>query len=306
MHHVTTQQTQATRRGALLRTGTFERFFDQSHGEAEPWYINDHCVARDRNGLWHLFGITHAEPLNPLDEKNLAHATSPSLAQRPWDKHPFALTADPAYDEHHLWAPFVVTHEDTYYMYVCVGARNNHRYKIHLFTSQDMFNWKRHAENPMVVDGFDARDPCILRLDGEWLMYYTATIEPAGGNHIVACRRSKDLVHWGERSVVFVDEETGTFGGSTESPCVVRRGDVFYLFICNNDRRSGYDATDVFASRNPLHWTMEDRVATLNAHAAEVIRDVDGKWYITHCGWGRGGAYIAPLYWNDGLADEAG
>ncbi|OPZ04230.1 MAG: hypothetical protein BWZ08_02738 [candidate division BRC1 bacterium ADurb.BinA292] len=47
-------------------------------------------------------------------------------------------------------------------------------------------------------------------------------------------------------------------------------------------------------------------MATLNAHAAEVIRDVDGKWYITHCGWGRGGAYIAPLYWNDGLADEAG
>ncbi len=36
------------------------------------------------------------------------------------------------------------------------------------------------------------------------------------------------------------------------------------------------------------------------AHAAEVIRDTDGKWYVSRCGWARGGLYLAPLTWKDG------
>jgi len=135
-------------------------------------------------------------------------------------------------------------------------------------------------------------------------MYYTATSLPTGGQHIVACRTSPDLITWSERGVVFTDTETGTYGGPTESPFVVRRGRSYYLFICCNDRRAGYDSTDVYRSSDPFRFTLQDKVATIGAHAAEVIRDVDGKWYVSHCGWGRGGVYLAPLVWADGEDDS--
>ena len=33
---------------------------------------------------------------------------------------------------------------------------------------------------------------------------------------------------------------------------------------------------------------------------SEVVRDVDGKWYISHAGWEHGGLSLAPLTWHDG------
>jgi beta-fructofuranosidase len=159
-----------------FEAGTFTRIYDPSVGETEQWYINDHCFALGPDGVWHMFGITHAEPLNPMDEKCLAHACSASLAQTPWRKLPFALTADREHwDEFHLWAPFIVRHEGAYYMYVCVGDEDHRTYKIHLAVSEDLYSWTRHPTNPMVVDGFDARDPCVLRVRDRWIMYYTAT-----------------------------------------------------------------------------------------------------------------------------------
>ncbi|MDK2970640.1 MAG: hypothetical protein PWP23_395 [Candidatus Sumerlaeota bacterium] len=289
----------------LIEIGEYTRIYDQGVGEAESWYINDHCIVRSHTGQWHMFGITRQEPLSPMEEIVLAHATAAKLTQVPWDKQPFALRADPDnWGEVHLWAPCVVHHDGLYYMYVCVGGSDSRAYKTHLLTSTDLHNWTRHPENPVVVDGFDARDPHVVRLaDGRWIMYYTATLRPDGGNHVVAAVVSDDLVHWRDKQVVYMDEEEGTFGGCTESPFVVQRGPFHYLFICNNDRRGGYEATDVYRSENPFEFTSEGRVATLKGHAMEVIRDTDGRWYATHCGWGRGGLYLAPLTWNDGLDD---
>jgi arabinan endo-1,5-alpha-L-arabinosidase len=63
----------------LLSAGAFQRIYDPSIGESGPWYINDHCFIQDADGLWHMFGITHAEPADPLDERFFAHATSREL-----------------------------------------------------------------------------------------------------------------------------------------------------------------------------------------------------------------------------------
>jgi len=54
----------------------------------------------------------------------------------------------------------------------------------------------------------------------------------------------------------------------------------------------------VFVSDDPFAWDIEDKVGSIASHAAEVVRDADGKWYISRCGWGRGGVYLAPLDWN--------
>lgn len=287
----------------LVTAGEFHRIHDPAAGETEPWCINDHCLIQGPDGLWHLFGITHIEPFTFSDDpaRNLAHATAERLTQSPWVKHPFALTADPAWKEVHLWAPHVIRVDGLYYMFVCVGDEDHSRYKIHLLTSPDLRDWTRHPENPMVVDGYDARDPCVVRVGDEWAMYYTATSAPEGGNHIVACQTSRDLIHWSGRRVVYVDPETGTFGGPTESPFVVQRGGLFYLFICNNDRRERYRHTDVYVSRDPFRWNYEsDLAGAIEGHACEVVQDTDGRWYVSHCGWFQKGVWLAELTWNDG------
>jgi arabinan endo-1,5-alpha-L-arabinosidase len=286
----------------LVRAGHFVKIYDPSVGEQEKWYINDHCFIHGNDGRWHLFGITHAEPADPIAEDNFAHATAAKLLQQPWDKQPFALTVAPEapWHEEHLWAPCVVFHDGTYYMFYCAGDKDHTKYKIHLATSPDLKNWKRHPKNPMVVDGFDARDPFVMPYGDQWLLYYTATTKPEGGNHVVACVSSPDLVTWSDKKVVYTDPSTGTYGGPTESPFVVRRGKNFYLFI---GPRLDYNGTDVFVSTDPFHWKIADKVAHIPSHAAEVIRDLDGNWYVSRCGWGQGGVYLAPLTWNDGQDD---
>jgi len=292
-------------KNSLVATGEFIKIYDPNVGEKlDTWYINDHCFAFGPDGTWHLFGITGHEPVHPTRERLFAHATAKTLLQQPWDKQPHALRYAPEapWRERHLWAPYIVRHDGKYYMFYCAGDADNTKYKLHLATSTDCNTWTRHPANPMVVDGFDARDPFVMRLGERWIMYYTATTKRSGGNHVVAYVTSKDLIHWGGRGIAFVDPSKGKWGGPCESPQIIRRGDRYYLMLGpRNGDRIEYVGTDVYVSRDPLHWKIENRVAHLRAHAPEVLRDVDGRWYISDCGWGRHGVYLAPLLWNDGL-----
>jgi len=291
----------------LVKAGDFVKIYDPSIGEEAKWYINDHCFVYGNDGQWHLFGITHREPADPMHEIHFAHATAKTLLQKPWDKQPFALSvAAKLWNEIHLWAPYVIQHDGVYYMFYCAGDQDHTKYKIHLATSKDLRKWTRKKNNPVVVDGYDARDPYVTKVGDHWVLYYTATSKPNEGNHIVACVTSDDLVHWGKRRVVFTDPSEGKCGGPTESPFVVRRGDSWYLFIGPRDGRKEdvYNGTDVFKSNDPFHWRIEDRVGHIASHAAEVVRDLGGKWYVSRCGWEEGGVYLAPLVWNDGLDDK--
>lgn len=287
----------------LVGCGAFVKIYDPSAGEKEPWYINDHCFIQAADGAWHMFGITRQEPARPDEEIHFAHATARTLLQQPWNRQPFALdvAADPPWNETHLWAPDVVFHDGLYYMFYCAGGKDPTKSKIHLATSPDLKIWTRSPKNPMVVDGYDARDPFVLRVNGRWVMYYCATSKPEGGNHVVACATSDDLLTWTNRQIVFTDPSAGTGAGPTESPFVVRRGDSYYLFI---GPRGGYDGTDAFASRDPFHWNIAGKVGHFPAHAAEIVRDTGGQWYISRAGWGRGGLYLAPLIWKDGAESK--
>lgn len=289
---------EAAARDTLVEAGPFVKIYDPSVGEKQPWYLNDHCFIQGGDGTWHMFGITHPEPADPEHEIYFAHATAKTLLQQPWDKQPFALqaAAGPPWNESHLWAPDIVFSDGLYYMFYCAGGEHA-KYKIHLATSPDLRTWTRSPRNPMVVDGFDARDPFLLRCRGKWVMYYCATSKPEGGQHVVAFVTSDHLLTWTNRGVAFADPSVGTFGGNTESPYVVQRGSAYYLFI---GPRGGYDGTDVFVSADPFHWNIADQVGHLPAHAAEIVRDAQGRWFVSRAGWGRGGLYLAPLIWHDG------
>jgi arabinan endo-1,5-alpha-L-arabinosidase len=272
---------------------SFTLIYDPSVGEHEKWYINDHTFIKDLNGTWHLFGITHKEPADPEHEINFAHATAPHLFG-PWIKQPFALNFDPNYfGEVHLWAPHVIRVNETYYMFYCGGDADHTQYAISLATSEDLFNWKRLPSGPLFRDGFDARDPMVTKINDLWHLFYDATEPPKFGNHIIAYRTSTDLIHWSERHIAFTDPSKGDFGGPTESPFVIHHNEWWYLFT---GPRPEYRGTDVFRSQNPVDFQLSQQVGHINSHAAEIIND-DGDWWISHCGWGEGGVWLAPLQW---------
>lgn len=275
--------------------GAFFRVYDPSVGEAQQWYYNDHTLVRDVvTGTWHVYAITHAEPANPLDEKSFGHATAPSPTG-PWTKRPFALTANPALGESHIWAPHVIYSNGVYYLFYAAGTPDHAAYRMHLATSTDLNNWTRSPANPLFTDGFDARDPMVTRVGPQWVMYYTANRTPQGGNHQVAYRTSTDLVHWSGKQVAFEHPASGTFGGPTESPFVVFRGGWWYLSVCCDP---GYQDTRVYRSRDPFHFSVNDLAGRIDAHAAEIVTEPSGATWATGAGWGIGGLFMAPLSFN--------
>lgn len=277
-----------------LRVG-FVRVFDPSQGEKQACYINDHCFIRADSGTWHLFGITATEPAKPSQERFLLHATAPQLLG-PWTKHAPVMHVDRAAGETVIWAPAIVKHDGLYWMFYCGGGRSDTQFQIDAATSSDLWTWKRSSANPLLVDGYDARDPMVVRVGSQWILYYCATEHPDGGHHVVKAVTSPDLIHWHDRSIVFRSLDVGTFGGPTESPFVVARNNRYYLFLCTNEP---YNNTAVYVSDSPFHWNPKDVVLRFGAHAAEVVDVGNGKWFISSAGWGQGGLYLSTLTWSD-------
>lgn len=273
--------------------GVFRRIFEPGAGDVLPSYINDHSIVRGRDGRWHLFGIRRREPPLPKAEREFVHASSPELTAPHWKNHGTALRADETLGEALLWAPHIVEHAGTYHMFYCAGGEKGSAYQIRLATSPDLERWTRVPE-PLFEDGFEARDPFVLRIDGRWVMYYTATDMPDGGHHIVAYRTSDDLRTWSERQVAYRDQDQGKGAGPTESPFLLHRDGGYYLLI---GPYADYVSTGVYFSRDPLHFE-GPAVAEIEAHAPEVVRDIDGREYISRAGWGQGGVDLAPLEWT--------
>lgn len=272
--------------------GKWTHIYDPSIGESGKWYINDHTFIKDRNGTWHLFGITHPEPASPENEILFAHATAKNLLG-PWTKQAPALKINTSYfGEAHLWAPHVLDLNDSYHMFYSGGGSDRSQSAINLATSKDLFHWERLPSGPLFRDGFEARDPMVRQYNNLAVMFYTATSKPTGGNHVVAYRFSTDFKHWTDRKIAFVDPEVGTGAGPTESPFVVYVNGLFYLFI---GPRGNYRGTTVFKSKDPLNFDFNKQAGQIYAHASEVIYD-NNQWWISHCGWGQNGVFLAPLY----------
>ncbi|PKV83303.1 family 43 glycosylhydrolase [Streptomyces sp. TLI_146] len=258
-------------------------------------YLNDHTLLRT-NGRWHLFGIVgdSAAPGQAPDssaETAFAHASAPT-PYGPWTTHPDALTVDPAYyGEQHLWAPHVIEAAGTYWMFYAAGGSAGAA--INLASSTDLFTWTRVPSGPL-FRGRAARDPMVVRIGTDWVMYYTEL--SADGHHLVCWRRSPDLLRWSAPGTAFTDDSTAAMGVSvTESPYIVERDGWFYLFI---GPRGGYDGTDVLASRDPFRFTLDGYAGHVPGHAVEAVTDGQ-DWYASAAGWFSHGLRLAPLTWQD-------
>lgn len=276
------------------------------------WHVNDHCFITDEENDWHMFGIVYPDPFSGDDSfvNYFGHAGAETFSQSSWTEMdpPFYETMG---DGDVLWAPHVIQHDGTYFMFYCGGGEFD-AYEICLRTSTDLVTWSDYLV--LFADGIQGRDPMVMWLEEEqcWIMYYTATSVSSGGYFVVAYRTSEDLYNWSERNIAYYDYHRGTSYGNTESPYVVNRGDYYYLFVgprpydlptedLENWEHPGYVGTDVFRSKSWDHWNNADFAGHIKAHAPEIIQDINGDWFISHAGVLQGGLFITPLYWMDGI-----
>lgn len=279
-----------------VMAGSFTRIYDAAAGRSVAWHVNDHTLIKGPDGTWHMFGIAFPES-GGTGEQFLSHATARKL-KGPFTTQEPVLTADADDGETHLWAPHVILHDGTYYMFYAGGGPDNAASVMCLATSVDLWTWERDPDGPLFQDGWEARDPMVMRHGETWIMYYCATESRRYSRHTVEYRRSTDLRHWSERQTAYEAAGYGDMAGNTESPFVIEHQGAYYLFVGPVGSYEGgynsYNSTDVIRSDDPLHFDRENRVGRIRAHAPEIIRD-GRRWYITHSGVGQNGLYLAEL-----------
>lgn len=253
-------------------------------------FAYDHSIIYNKSDKkWHLYGIQ-----NP--SVNFIHLTADSLTQRNWKKQdPFE------YKGKAIWAPHIIEHENLFYMfYTSIGVPR----EIRIAVSKDLNTWTHPSDKPILalsnefIDNMKNKDPMVLRVQDEWVIYYSMLKDAK--NWVVGYSTSKDLENWSTPKICF-DENTEE--PSVESPFVVQRGEYYYLFLSARPWPLG--AEEVFRSKSPYFWETADRVRRIDPwHAAEVVRDFDGQWYLSRSS-GEGEDFrMAPFKWNDGLDKE--
>ncbi len=276
---------------------------DTRHEEDTTWYTNDHCFVKGPDSNWHAYGIIGHKPINPwTGEDKFFHISSDVLFSDNWEDHDYALRAKKDV-ERVLWAPHVIKEAHHYSMFYNAGnlQENAPSYAswgtLHKATSKDMFQWKRHAFNPLFSDPGHARDSYLMNYNGEYYYYYTRTYSEVDLRSCVAVRKGPDTDHWSGPKIVHIQPFEVDWGGDAESPTVIYKDGLFYLFICL--AMTEYNLTHVYWSDDPMDFPIENLVTTIEIHAAEVIDTGDQGWYISNTGWDKKGLYIAKLIWEE-------
>ncbi|WP_076547712.1 family 43 glycosylhydrolase [Maribacter ulvicola] len=254
-------------------------------------YAYDHTIIfNSRSNKWHLYGII-------ADNKEFIHLTADSLTQIGWEKQESFR-----YKGQEIWAPHIIEHKDTYYMYyTSIGEPRQIRYAI----SKDLYNWEHPQDEPLFAyaneytDNQKNKDPMVFKNGNQWIMYFSMLKDDK--HWVVGYSTSNDLIHWDGPKICF-DEQTENPG--VESPFVVQRGEYYYLTLSARPTWP-HGGQDIFRSKSPFSWKTTDLVKRINPwHAAEIVRDLDGKWYYSRSSGNESDFRMAELFWNDGLDDE--
>jgi len=288
------------------------------------WFVNDHCLFQEANGRIHYFGIENPYPSTaqaiPWVSKELDAAERPFILTiykmlhghlygkargthyrighaiadtiwGPWQRCSAAL--DGKADSKHYGSPFVVGYEGRFWMLLPSETG--------LAVSDDLMQWDIvKADTPWDALGKGHRDPCVLRLeDGTFLQYY-ASSDP-NNRHVINVARSNNLLKWERLDPCFIGNiPEATWSGIYESPYVLVRDELFYLFVGFSHRR--YYETFVVVSDNPYHFDSENTITTLLTHAPEFI-EIEGQTYMSSCGiedpqyLNHSGLWISKIQW---------
>ena len=209
-------------------------------------YMKDYYVFKDGD-TYHLFyNVGDAGPeqcwTQPRNEKAFGHATSQDL--RNWTHHSRILEVVPGtWEGEVVSAPSVLKHDGLYYMiYTGFDDRWRGMQTIGLATSEDLFHWERHPDNPLYrapdwahtnPNGWEnCRDAHIMRYGDEFLMY--TMVQMPDGRGAISLAGSPDAVHWEDLGPALI-----TFR-EPESPRVFEYNGTYYMFASSGHGRVLY------------------------------------------------------------------
>lgn len=226
-------------------------------------YVKDHTIVQDENGVWHAFSISGREGTDwssPGSEEFFSHFVSLDLQDWRFMGHVLGIHRNPeAWNQSKVWAPHVLRHGDTYYMfYTGVRLDNRHVESIGLATSRDLYSWREHGKNPVwECPDWGAghatlrpcRDPMVFRDEkaGRWVMYYTTCFDNDPQRHAVGAAVSSDLLNWRDAGLVIRAEIKPYRYSPTESCYVIPWQGRYYAFLnggycVSDDPISGWSA----------------------------------------------------------------
>ena len=262
-------------------------------------YVNDHSIVKGSDGKWHLYGITSHEG-SPTFERYFVHGVGTSL-QEPFEEVGRSIDRGSL-----AWAPCVINRDENYYMFYGPSPTS-------LAVSFDMYEWfgTNVTLNGEPLMGAH-RDHFVLQTEeNKYLMYVVGVHNKRGA---VSCFTSSNLTDWefvGFALTSGDDAPLKPAWGAMESPYVVKKDGLYYLFVTYTDcSNESYNNTLVFCSENPEYFGEYNGdkdgtkpITTISAHAPEII-NVGEDYYITTCGWRnkptphQGAVSIAQLKWK--------
>ena len=315
---------QSAQESDLVRYGELKPLYDPGIGLC----LVSHSIVKGLDGKWHIFATLAKvrDRYKPENHREIIHLTADKLTG-PWTKQAGGLTADAKFGEQFMWDPFVVVHNGLYHLFY-VGAGKHWKgwqdcgnqtppafykgkgmcgehgpFELRLAVSRDGVNWER--KGTVLTDGPFGFTPFIHRLGDKWQMFYASADPPTtSGKHAIVSRTSSELLTWGERSISLKDESKTTpwpEHSFFHSPVVLKRGAQWYLLAgpIDNANQSRFHYLKIYRSDNSSRWDFQQNNKGLFLDGgAKIIRDDDGKEYVTHAGLYAGGVWLAPLYWN--------
>lgn len=227
------------------------------------------------------------------------------LTDTNWTPKGIAMMSDPSIGEPlgGLQAPFVLKENDIYYLFY--GDWN----RISLAQSHDGKQFERILNDkghPGLFEGpyENTRDAMVLKVDDLFYCYYTGhTSNPPVGEDSCAvfCRTTTDLFNWGDPVIVCSGGSPAQgvwYGADSESPFVVHKNGLFYLF---RNQLYGMSALNSqYVSDNPLYFGIRDdsrMIGQMNVAAPEIVEH-DGEYFIVALKPNLDGIRMAKLTWK--------
>jgi predicted GH43/DUF377 family glycosyl hydrolase len=213
---------------------------------ALTWILRDNdlfgegCLKKV-NGVF--IGTYHAYPKPGYEAGSAVIGLAYSKDLRHWVLDKPVLYPDEGgdWEQGGLYKSCLLEHEGVYYMFY--NAKNRPEWpwveQIGLATSLDLKKWKRFEKNPVLTIGrkgsFDdvfASDPCVLKHNGFWIMFYYGLSSDGHARNSVAF--SRDLFKWEKSGEILID--VGPRGAVDElyahKPSVIFRNGKLYHFYC--------------------------------------------------------------------------